>query len=300
MELFWSQAVPVINRMIVDLSPCSYSVKRGARVVDIRLEIESEPKLAPEIKKKKPSPSRQRRNQRRLLMFLEKSKAVPPAEPDNSGNIEVGAGISQVCTGVSSTPAIQHGGTDIPATKLGENVNNEYDDHTEEGVDNSEDNSSEGEDDDSSGDDSSEWETDDSLEDKWWCSKCTKEIIGIIHHCKICDDDDFDLCASCYKREGHMHPMEIIHPDIMSGDEGIPPEDEEPTPGSPDVDSSNVPTMTVDNIDINVTDAILPSISSVKVSSKLVEESVKTRQFITVTRKKRKKKLNDPSSCKTH
>ena len=79
MESFWDKALPVINNMIVDLSPFSYSVKRGVGVVDIRLEIQSEPNFTPPTKKKKPSPSRLRRNHRRLLSFLEKNKTFPPA-----------------------------------------------------------------------------------------------------------------------------------------------------------------------------------------------------------------------------
>ena len=83
--------------------------------------------------------------------------------------------------------------------------------------------------------------------------------------------------------------MEFIHPDIVSGAEGIPPKEEEPAPGSPDVASSTLPAMKVDNVDMTVTDVILPSKSTVKVSSKLVEESFETRQFVKVTCKSRKK-----------
>ena len=146
MESFWDKALPVINNMIVDLSPFSYSVKRGVGVVDIRLEIQPEPNFTPPTKKKKPSPSRLRRNHRRLLLFLEKNKAFPPAEPDNSGIIEVEAGTSQVCAGVSLIPGIQHGGPDIPAIELREIANiQENDNHTGEGDNSSEAISSEGE-----------------------------------------------------------------------------------------------------------------------------------------------------------
>ena len=31
----------------------------------------------------------------------------------------------------------------------------------------------------------------------WRCNKCTKAIIGIIHHCNICDDGNFNLCTIC-------------------------------------------------------------------------------------------------------
>ena len=298
MESFWDKALPVINNMIVDLSPFSYSVKRGVGVVDIRLEIQPEPNFTPPNKKKKPSPSRLRRNHRRLLLFLEKNKAFPPAEPVNSGIIEVEAGTSQVCAGVSLIPGIQHGGPDIPAIELREIANiQENDDHTGEGDNSSEAISSEGEGDDSSevnssveGVDNPDEEDED---DGRYCNNCYEDIIEIIYRCNICDDGEFDLCNICYKREGHIHPMEIIHPDSMSGDEG----EEDLAPGSPDVESSTLTAMKVDNIDINVSDVFLHGTPSVKVSPKLVEELAKTRQFVKVTRKGRRKK-NDPNNCK--
>merc|ERR1719187_556023 len=101
-----------------------------------------------------------------MLLFLEKNKDFPPAEPDNSGIIEVEAGTSQVCAGVSLIPGIQHGGPDIPAVELREIANiQENDDHTGEGDNSSEDHSSEGEGDDRMEDNSSTGEEDDSSED---------------------------------------------------------------------------------------------------------------------------------------
>ena len=85
---------------------------------------------------------------------------------------------------------------------------------------------------------------------------------------------------------------------VMSRIVGNPTEEEEPTPGSPDVASSTLPTMNVDNLDRTVKDMILPS--TVKIPSKLMEESLKSRQFVKVTRKGRKKNLHDPNSCKTN
>ena len=58
--------------------------------------------------------------------------------------------------------------------------------------------------------------------------------------------------------------------------------------------------MNVDNLDMTVKDMILPIKLTVKVSSKLVEESLETRQFVKVSRKGRKKNLHDPNSCKTN
>ena len=108
MELFWSKAQPAISCMFADLLPlASFSVKSGILSVDIRLEIKSKPKRTPDIKKKKPSPSRLRRNQRRLLMLLERDKASLSEKPDNSRTIAVGNGKLHVVTGVASNPVTQ-------------------------------------------------------------------------------------------------------------------------------------------------------------------------------------------------
>ena len=292
MEAFWAKALPVINSMIVDLSPFSYSVKRGVGVVDIRLEIQSEPNLTPPTKKKKPSPSRLRRNHRRLLSFLEKNKAFPPAEPDNSGIIEVEAGTSQVCAGVSLIPGIQHGGPDIPAVEVREIANiQENDDHTGEGDNSSEDHSSEGEGDDRSEDNSSTREEDDSSED----NSSESEAEGITK-------EDFARIKEYLDQSFAKYDKNILKEPEVEGfptGEEEPTGEEDPTPGSPDVESSTLPAMKVDNIDINVSDVLLQGTPSVKVSPKLVEESVKTRQFVRVARKgRRKRNLKDPNSCK--
>ena len=69
-----------------------------------------------------------------MLLFLERNRATLPAEPDNSGIISVDAGISQVLTGVSSTPVTRQEDTDLSAIQLRENAKTqENDDYTEEG-----------------------------------------------------------------------------------------------------------------------------------------------------------------------
>ena len=280
MEQFWNKALPVINRMIVDISPVSFSVKRGDGAVDIRLEIQPDPKLPPEIKKKKPSPSRLRRNQKRMLLFLERNRATLHAEPDNSGIISVDAGISQVLTGVLSTPVTRQGDTVLSAIQSRESADTqENDDHTEEGDDSLEDNSSEGEEDNSSEDTSSEGEVDSDHSDgsEFW-NKIDRRLAAMFGGTK-------EMMLERRRRKA----AEI---------EVIPTEEEEPTPGSPDVASSTLPTMNVDNLDRTVKDMILPS--TVKIPSKLMEESLKSRQFVKVTRKGRKKNLHDPNSCKTN
>ena len=67
--------------MIAEMPPLSsFSVKSGDRFMDIRIEIKLETEYVPNMKKKKPSPSRLRRNQRRLLLFLEKNRAAESTE----------------------------------------------------------------------------------------------------------------------------------------------------------------------------------------------------------------------------
>ena len=304
MESFWDKALPVINNMIVDLSPFSYSVKRGVGVVDIRLEIQPEPNFTPPVKKKKPSPSRLRRNHRRMLLFLEKSKTFPPAELDNSGIIEVDTGTSQVCTGTSLIPGIQHGGPDIPAIELRENANiQENDDHTGEGDNSSEDNTSEGKEDNSSEDFSSEREVDDTSEDD-----SSEGEIDSVHKMEKMYTDFSVIIEGLKQWHEKWETSEFNENNVsetVTEVEGFPTGEEEPTgeedpaPGSPDVESSTLPAMKVDNIDINVSDVLLPGTPSVKVSPKLVEESVKTRQFVRVARKgRRKRNLKDPNNCK--
>ena len=73
METFWNKAQDAISHMIAKmLLLSSFSVQSGDRFLDIRLET----KFVPSIKKKKHSPSCLRQNQRRLLMLLERDKAI--------------------------------------------------------------------------------------------------------------------------------------------------------------------------------------------------------------------------------
>ena len=93
MEAFWKEAQNAISRMIAKMPPLSsFSVKSGNRFLDIRLDIKPETKFVPSIKKKKHSPSCLRRNQRQLLMLLEKDKAATVStEPVYSGTTAVSA-----------------------------------------------------------------------------------------------------------------------------------------------------------------------------------------------------------------
>ena len=316
-----------IGHMIAELPPlASLSIKRGDRFWDIRVEIKPEAEPAPDTKKKRPSPSRLRRNQRRLRMLLERSKTTGPEEPDLAGTKVTDAGELPVSTGVVLTPVSQPDGPALSTLKTREDVNTQIPSPTP----NSE---GEGTDDDSQDDDSNskedgrDVEEDDSpeeeAEEERWCNKCTKDIIGIIHHCNTCEDGDFDLCTICYK-EGHMHPMstlkaradvntQIPYPtpnsegegtdddshDSNSEEDGRDVEEEEPTTRSPSVTSTSLPSMDVATMDMTPKDAVLnmQAIKAIRVPANVVDNTVKTRSYVTVKRKARKK--HDPNSCKT-
>ena len=107
MEAFWREAQAAISRMIAEMPPLSsFSMKTGDRFVDIRLEIKPETESVPNMKKKKPSPSRLRRNQRRLLMLLEKNKAAESSEPVNTGYKDGSTG-EPLLTGATTSAIIK-------------------------------------------------------------------------------------------------------------------------------------------------------------------------------------------------
>ena len=107
--------------MIAEMPPLSsFSVKSGDRTVEIRLEIKSETEPIPSVKKKKPSPSCLRRNQKWLLMLLEKDKAAESTEPVKSGSTDDSTGEPLVTR--ASTPAIERDGPVLPNTQIKEIV----------------------------------------------------------------------------------------------------------------------------------------------------------------------------------
>ena len=81
MEEALNKAQQAIGQMIAELPPlATFSVKRDVRFWNIRIVVKPEPESTPDVKKKKPSPSRLRRNQRRLRMFLERNKSTGPGD----------------------------------------------------------------------------------------------------------------------------------------------------------------------------------------------------------------------------
>ena len=86
MEMALNKAQQAIGHMIANMPPlATFSVKRGKRFWDIRIEIKPEAESTPDVKEKKPSLSCLRRNQRRLRMFLERNRTTGSGEPDLSG-----------------------------------------------------------------------------------------------------------------------------------------------------------------------------------------------------------------------
>ena len=292
-----------IGHMIAELPPlASLSIKRGDRFWDIRVEIKPEAEPAPDTKKKKPSPSRLRRNQRRLQMLLERSKTTGPEEPDLAGTKVTDAGELPVSTGVNLTPVSQPDGPALSTLKTREDVNTQIPPPTP----NSE---GEGTDEDSHDDDSNSKEDGrDVDDDPWWCNKCTKDIIGTRHHCNICDDGDYDLCNICYKKEGHMHPMSTLKaredvntqiPPPTPNSEGEGTDEDSHDDDSNSVTSTSLPTMDAATMDMTPKDAVLnmQANKAIRVPANVVDNTVKTRRYVTVKRKARKK--HDPNSCKT-
>ena len=70
------------------------------------------PVSTPGVKKKKPSPSRLRRNQRRMRIFLERNKSAGSGEPDISGIKVTSAGELPASKGADSNPVTK---PDCPA-----------------------------------------------------------------------------------------------------------------------------------------------------------------------------------------
>ena len=116
METFGNKAQNAISRMITEmLLLSSFSVQSGDRFLDIRLET----KFVPSIKKKKHSPSCLRRNQRRLLLFLEKNRAAESTELVNTGSMDGSTG-EHLLTGATTSAEIKRDGPALPNNQIKE------------------------------------------------------------------------------------------------------------------------------------------------------------------------------------
>ena len=87
--------------------------------------------------------------------------------------------------------------------------------------------------------------------------------------------------------------------DSNSEEDGRDVEEEEPTTRSPSVTSTSLPSMDVATMDMTPKDAVLnmQANKAIRVPANVVDNTVKTRSYVTVKRKARKK--HDPNSCKT-
>merc|ERR1711962_657578 len=98
----------VIGQMIADLPPlATFSVKRDVRFWNIRIVVKPEAESTSDGKKKKPSPSRLRRNQRRLRMFLERNKSTGPGDLSEVKGTSTGE--LPASKGADSTPVTNRG-----------------------------------------------------------------------------------------------------------------------------------------------------------------------------------------------
>ena len=80
----------------------------------------------------------------------------------------------------------------------------------------------------------------------------------------------------------------------------VPHEGEKPSTRSPSVTSRSLTSLDVDTMDLTPEDSVLPiqAKKAVKVPANIIENTAVTRQYVTVKRKGRRKKVVDPNSCK--
>ena len=256
MEEASNKARQAIGQMIADLPPlATFSVKRDVRFWNIRIEIKPDAVSTPGVKKKKPSPSRLRRNQRRLRMFLERNKSAGSGEPDISGMKVTSAGELPASKGADSTPVTKLDGPALSTLETREDVSKQIPSpaNTEE----------EGTDDDiySIHNDTSSSEQDSSGEGEDYSSEEESKddiVPGVDQEKKETAMMLKEMYAECVKLKATM-------------------------------------------ADLTPEDSVLPiqAKKAVKVSANIIENSAVTRQFVTVKRKRSRKKLADPNSCKT-
>ena len=97
--------------------------------------------------------------------------------------------------------------------------------------------------------------------------------------------------------EGEGTDDDSHNDDSNSEEDGRDMEEEEPR--SPSVTSTSLPSMDVATMDMTPKDAVLnmQANKAIRVPANVVDNTVKTRRYVTVKRKARKK--HDPNSCKT-
>ena len=237
-------------------------------------------------------------------MLLERHKATVSTEPVISGTTAGSTGETPLLTG-APTPVTKRDGLALSTKKTRENVNVQHSPPTptREGEETAEDQYTNHDNDSNREEEGSDEEEGDSTEEETDSnhhveSECTdsappdiksRTVLSAFFD-QIKEKIKTDLENSCDARIAKIY-------ENVFRTEGISPDREEPTSGSPNVTSTSLPPMPATAMDINVRDAVLPAKATVKVPAKLVEKSLGTRRYIHVSRKNQKRP--DPNSCKT-
>ena len=298
MEEALNKAQQAVGQMIADLPPlATFSVKRDVRFWNIRIVVSPEPESTPDVKKKKPSPSRLRRNQRRLRMFLERNKSTGPG--DLSEIKGTSAGELPASKGADSTPVTKPDGPALSTLETREDVSKQIPSPAnmgEEGTDDDitsthdEASSSKQESSDEGEDYSSEEESKDDIVPRVDQEKKKIEIMFMKKMYAKCVKMNAQLAQDIIDSKARTLKMmrEFSH------------EGEKPSTRSPSVTSRSLTPLDVDTMDLTPEDSVLPlqAKKAVKVPANIVENTAVTRQYVTVNRKSRKS-LADPNTCKT-
>ena len=317
MEEALNKAQQAIGQMIAELPPlATFSVKRDVRFWNITIVVKPEAESTPDVKKKKPSPSRLRRNQRRLRMFLERNKSAGTGEPDISGIKVTSAGELPASKGADSTPVTKPDGPALSTLETREDVSKQISSPAnmeEEGTDDDiysihNDTSSSEQDSSGEGEDySSEEESKDDIvpgvdQEKKKITMTLKEKKELARTLKEClADMEFRKKATdnlSTTRDSTIYSKDQAH--MIKKSSEVPHEGEKPSTRSPSVTSRSLTSLDVDTMDLTPEDSVLPiqAKKAVKVPANIIENTAVTRQYVTVKRKSRKD-LNDPNSCKT-
>ena len=287
MEEALNKAQQAVGQMIADLPPlATFSVKRDVRFWNIRIVVSPEPKSTPDVKKKKPSPSRLRRNQRRLRMFLERNKSTGPG--DLSEIKVTSAGELPASKGADSTPVTKPDGPALSTLETREDVSKQIPSPANMGE--------EGTDDDIT-----------STHDEASSSKQESSDEGEDYSSEEESKDDIVPRVDQKKKEIEIMFMKKISPilDRIDAQQAqfmreFSHEGEKPSTRSPSVTSRSLTPLDVDTMDLTPEDSVLPiqAKKAVKVPANIIENTAVTRQYVTVNRKSRKS-LADPNTCKT-
>ena len=310
--------------MIAELPPlATFSVKRDVRFWNITIVVKPEAESTPDVKKKKPSPSRLRRNQRRLRMFLERNKSAGTGEPDISGIKVTSAGELPASKGADSTPVTKPDGPALSTLETREDVSKQIlspANMEEEGTDDDiysihNDTSSSEQDSSGEGEDySSEEESKDDIvpmvdQEKKKITMTLKEKKELAMTLKECYAEYAEWKKDMYGYKKATDNFSITRDSTIDSkgkarmikkSSEVPHEGEKPSTRSPSVTSRSLTSLDVDTMDLTPEDSVLPiqAKKAVKVPANIIENTAVTRQYVTVKRKSRKD-LNDPNSCKT-